>query len=113
MARPPRFGPGRQPLLRQKKHARRLNKKTSVKIAGRVGTVISKTLPTVNINKGYIMHIYAKLIPSENCSLCNVENEYICFDCEHKFMKQNYPNYFYNDDCEWELTQGTSRKQQT
>jgi hypothetical protein len=50
MARPPRFGPGHRPLLRQKKHARRLNKRTSVKIAGRVGTVISRTLLTVNIN---------------------------------------------------------------
>jgi hypothetical protein len=49
------------------------------------------------------MSIYAKLIPTEDCSLCNVENEYICFDCEHNFMKQNYPNYFYNDDCEWQL----------
>jgi hypothetical protein len=53
------------------------------------------------------MSIYAKLIPTENCSLCNVENEYICFDCEHNFMKQNYPNYFYNNDCEWELKKDT------
>jgi len=50
MARPQHFGPGRLPLLRQKKHARRLNKITSVKIAGRVGTVIFQTLLTVNIN---------------------------------------------------------------
>jgi hypothetical protein len=49
------------------------------------------------------MSIYTKLIPTENCSLCNVENEYVCFDCEHNFMKKNYPNYFYNDDCNWEL----------
>jgi len=50
MARPQHFGPGRLPLLRQKKHARRLNKITSVKIAGRAGTVQFQTLPTVNIN---------------------------------------------------------------
>ena len=54
MARPPRFGPGHRPLLRQKKHARRLNKRTSVKIAGRAGIVISRTLLTVNINN----HVY-------------------------------------------------------
>ena len=60
MARPLRFGPGRQPLLRQKKHARRLNKITSVKIAGRVGTVQFQTLPTVNINKGANMRTLTK-----------------------------------------------------
>jgi hypothetical protein len=57
MARPPRFGPGRQPLLRQKKHARRLNKITSVKIAGLVGTVQFQTLPTVNINMAPVLSV--------------------------------------------------------
>jgi hypothetical protein len=47
-------------LLRQKKHARRLNKITSVKIAGRAGIVISRTLLTVNINKGANMRTLTK-----------------------------------------------------
>jgi hypothetical protein len=49
------------------------------------------------------MNIYDKLIPNKECSTCNVGNDYICFECESNFIKQNYPNYFYNDDCEWEL----------
>jgi hypothetical protein len=49
------------------------------------------------------VHLHEYVLDSENCLLCNVENEYVCFYCEHNFMKQNYPNYFYNDDCNWEL----------
>lgn len=44
-----------------------------------------------------------KLKPKNNCSSCNVWGDYVCFDCEDAFVKQNYPNHFYNDDCEWEL----------
>lgn len=41
--------------------------------------------------------------PNKDCKNCNTWSEYICFECEDIFMKENYPNYFYNDDCEWEL----------
>jgi hypothetical protein len=34
----------------------------------------------------------------------NINEDYVCFECEDIFVKENYPNYFYNDDCEWELT---------
>ena len=37
------------------------------------------------------------------CKNCDTESKYICFECEDIFMKENFPNYFYNDDCEWEL----------
>jgi hypothetical protein len=37
------------------------------------------------------------------CLNCDVDNDYVCFECESIFIKENYPNYFYNDDCEWEL----------
>jgi len=47
-----------------------------------------------------------KLTPSKDCKNCDTWSEYICFECEDIFMKKNYPNYFYNDDCEWELKDG-------
>jgi len=67
-ARPLRFGPGRQPLLRQKKHALRPNKKTSARTAGLVGTEQFQILPTVNINKGYIMKIKDLIKALKKCN---------------------------------------------
>jgi len=43
--------------------------------------------------------------PNKDCKNCDTWGDYICFECESRFMKENYPNYFYNDDCEWELKQ--------
>ena len=37
------------------------------------------------------------------CSTCDVDNDYVCFECESIFIKEKYPIYFYNDDCKWEL----------
>ena len=44
-----------------------------------------------------------ELKPKTECSICDIDNDYVCFECESIFIKENYPNYFYNDDCEWEL----------
>jgi hypothetical protein len=41
--------------------------------------------------------------PNKDCRNCDTLNEYICFECEFIFMEENYPCYFYNDDCQWEL----------
>jgi hypothetical protein len=49
------------------------------------------------------MNRFDNLTPTKDCSNCDVINDYVCFECEDIFMKKNYPNYFYNDDCEWEL----------
>ena len=43
--------------------------------------------------------------PNKDCMNCDVSSNYICFETEDMFMKEHYPNYFYNDDCEWELKQ--------
>jgi len=43
------------------------------------------------------------IIPNKECKNCDTWGEYVCFECEDIFMKENYPNYFYNDDCEWQL----------
>jgi hypothetical protein len=44
------------------------------------------------------------LKPKKTCLICNINEDYVCFECEDIFVKENYHNYFYNDDCEWELT---------
>jgi hypothetical protein len=44
-----------------------------------------------------------ELKPKTECSICDIDNDYVCFECESIFIKEKYPNYFYNDDCEWEL----------
>jgi hypothetical protein len=44
-----------------------------------------------------------KIKPKTECSTCDVDNDYVCFECESIFIRDNYPYYFYNDDCEWEL----------
>lgn len=44
-----------------------------------------------------------KLKPKKDCDNCDVWGDYVCFDCETIFVKENYLNYFYNDDCEWEF----------
>jgi len=45
----------------------------------------------------------AILEPNEECINCDVSTGYICFETEDMFMKKYHSNYFYNDDCEWEL----------
>jgi len=57
-------------------------------------------------NKMTEKDIMKKMKPSKNCSNCDVDGDYICFGCEVNFMEENHPNYFYNDDCEWELREG-------
>ena len=44
-----------------------------------------------------------KLKPSKVCLNCDIANDYVCFEDEDIFIKKYYPNYFYNDDCKWEL----------
>jgi hypothetical protein len=44
-----------------------------------------------------------ELQPKKECSNCNINNDYVCFECESIFIEEKYPNYFYSDDCEWEL----------
>jgi len=44
-----------------------------------------------------------ELEPKKECSTCNTDHDYICFECESIFIEENYPCYFYNDDCQWEL----------
>ena len=44
-----------------------------------------------------------ELKPKTECSICDIDNDYVCFECESIFIKEKYPNYFYNDDCEWKL----------
>mgnify|MGYP000479808828 FL=1 len=40
--------------------------------------------------------------PSQDCKLCDNENNYICFDCEEIQIRNKYSNIIYNNDCEWE-----------
>ena len=47
--------------------------------------------------------------PNKDCINCDVSSDYVCFETEDMFMKENYPNYFYNDDCEWELKPTTKK----
>jgi hypothetical protein len=44
------------------------------------------------------------LKPKKTCLICNINEDYVCFECEDIFVKKNYPNCYYNDDCQWELT---------
>jgi hypothetical protein len=37
-----------------------------------------------------------ELKPKKDCLICNINEDYVCFECEDIFVKQNYPNYFYN-----------------
>ena len=35
------------------------------------------------------------LKPKKTCLICNINEDYVCFECEDIFVKENYPNYFY------------------
>jgi len=39
--------------------------------------------------------------PNKDCNLCDFENDYCCFDCEHQQIKEKYPKSIYTDDCQW------------
>ena len=54
---------------------------------------------------GIITNKGVNMKPNKECMNCDVSSNYICFETEDMFMKEHYPNYFYNDDCEWELKQ--------
>lgn len=35
------------------------------------------------------------VVPTEDCSLCDSVNDYVCFDCEREQVKEEYPNSHY------------------
>ena len=39
----------------------------------------------------------------KECSNCDTTSDmdYVCFECEHIQVKDEYPNSKYTDDCEW------------
>ena len=43
-----------------------------------------------------------ELKPKKECLNCDIDNDYVCFECESILIRNNYPYYFYNDDCKWE-----------
>jgi hypothetical protein len=32
------------------------------------------------------------LKPKKTCLICNINEDYVCFECEDIFVKKNYPN---------------------
>ena len=51
--------------------------------------------------KEYRQRPYVKA--NRECSNCDTTSDmgYVCFECEHIQVKDEYPNSKYTDDCQW------------